>query len=776
MRFQLEELDVFFPYDYLYPEQFSYMCEVKKVLDAKAGHGLLEMPTGTGKTICLLSLICAYQHVHPSMGKLIYCTRTVPEMEKCLEELKRLREYRAQEMAKDGGKRGEDTFLALCLSSRRNMCVHERVTNEADRERVDVECRKMTASWVRARAKNDSSVETCGFFEAWDSAGTDAVVPSGVFDCEDLKVLGRERGWCPYFIARHAITHANVIVYNYQYMLDPKVANMVTRELEAESVVVFDEGHNIDNICIEAYSVELDKRKLDRAQRCATKLGRRVEELRTQDAHRIQGEYEKLVQGLRDSGALSTTTTTAEMTDSQVGGSPILERDVLDEAIPGNVRKAEHFLRLVKVVIQHLKKRLDAPKVEVETTAAFLLELERKTALESKPLQYFHARLESLMRTVEVADLDDYAALGLVADFAARVATYSDGFAVVLDPFFRGATGIPEAKLQLSCLDASIAIKPVFDRFASVIITSGTLSPLDLYPKLLQFTPVVQVSLQMSIFRPCILPLVVTKGADQLAMSTRFESRDDPSVLRNYGALLVDLAAYVPDGIVAFFTSYQYMEQTVARWDETGVLRQILKHKLLFIETKDVVETTLALENYRKACDCGRGALFLSIARGKVAEGIDFDRHYGRCVLNIGVPYQYTQSHVLRTRLDYLLTRFQIREADFLTFDAMRQTAQCIGRVIRSKTDYGIVILADARFARNDKRSKLPGWVLQFMQSAHLNLSTDAAIGVLRTFLRQMAQPVDDADLKQMLLDHRTVDSLVKGRTARDPQFMDLSA
>lgn len=32
----------------------------------------------------------------------------------------------------------------------------------------------------------------------------------------------------------------------------------------------------------------------------------------------------------------------------------------------------------------------------------------------------------------------------------------------------------------------------------------------------------------------------------------------------------------------------------------------------------------------QRACDCGRGAIFFSIARGKVAEGIDFDRHYGR--------------------------------------------------------------------------------------------------------------------------------------------------
>ena len=75
-----------------------------------------------------------------------------------------------------------------------------------------------------------------------------------------------------------------------------------------------------------------------------------------------------------------------------------------------------------------------------------------------------------------------------------------------------------------------------------------------------------------------------------------------------------------------------------------GVLKAVLQHKLVFIETTDVVETTLALENFKRACDCGRGAVFLSVARGKVAEGVDFDRHYGRAVLLLGVPFQYTLS------------------------------------------------------------------------------------------------------------------------------------
>ncbi len=39
--------------------------------------------------------------------------------------------------------------------------------------------------------------------------------------------------------------------------------------------------------------------------------------------------------------------------------------------------------------------------------------------------------------------------------------------------------------------------------------------------------------------------------------------------------------------------------------------------------------------------------------------------------------------------------KLQIRENDFLTFDAMRQAAQCVGRVLRGKTDYGLMIFAD---------------------------------------------------------------------------------
>ena len=143
---------------------------------------------------------------------------------------------------------GGNGVLALCLSSRRNMCIHDRVINESDREAVDAACRNMTASWVLEKYRKDpSSIETCPYFNDFsESGGEGTSLPSGVYDLENLRLWGKEKGWCPYFLTRRAINHANILVFNYQYMLDPKVAKMVSAELEAESIIVFDEAHNID--------------------------------------------------------------------------------------------------------------------------------------------------------------------------------------------------------------------------------------------------------------------------------------------------------------------------------------------------------------------------------------------------------------------------------------------------------------------------------------------------------------------------------------------------
>jgi DNA excision repair protein ERCC-2 len=119
----------------------------------------------------------------------------------------------------------------------------------------------------------------------------------------------------------------------------------------------------------------------------------------------------------------------------------------------------------------------------------------------------------------------------------------------------------------------------------------------------------------------------------------------------------------------------------------------------------------------------------------------------------------------LKARLEYLRDAYRIRESEFLSFDAIRNAAQCVGRALRGKTDWGLMIFADKvslyqrvhhehlttdldasqqRFARSDKRSKLPRWINQYITETAANLSTDMALTLSKLFMRQISQNPDE--------------------------------
>ena len=84
------------------------------------------MPTGTGKTVCLLSMCLSYILQKKPNFKLVYCTRTIVEMKKTLEELKFVQSQRKNDFEDDPELAGN--LLGLCLSTRRNLCIHETVS------------------------------------------------------------------------------------------------------------------------------------------------------------------------------------------------------------------------------------------------------------------------------------------------------------------------------------------------------------------------------------------------------------------------------------------------------------------------------------------------------------------------------------------------------------------------------------------------------------------------------------------------------------------------
>lgn len=63
----------------------------------------------------------------PTKRKLIYCSRTVPEIEKALAELKRLMEYRISQAETEEQRVKEQGFMGIGLTSRKNLCIHPEV-------------------------------------------------------------------------------------------------------------------------------------------------------------------------------------------------------------------------------------------------------------------------------------------------------------------------------------------------------------------------------------------------------------------------------------------------------------------------------------------------------------------------------------------------------------------------------------------------------------------------------------------------------------------------
>lgn len=392
---------------------------------------------------------------------------------------------------------------------------------------------------------------------------------------------------------------------------------------------------------------------------------------------RLRQEYTRILSGLplAQSNAQHARGNASEghlfVGGEEIALAPVLPNDVLREAVPESIRKAEAFIEFLTKLVSFLQRRAATETVSQEKPTPFLVEAANAcSVVDKRVFQGTYDRLISLLLTVQVSSWSDFRPLSRVGDFITILSTYErEGMAVITEPF-NDFTGEYEPVLRLACLDASLAIRWIVERFRTVVITSGTLSPLDTYPKMLNFPVVVSSSFNMSMDRRCVCPLVMTRGSDQMALSSKYNDRQTSDVPRNYGHALVSLAGCTPDGIVVFFVSYVFMQQVVKVWtEESNILNDLRKLKLVFVETQDPIEASLAIKNYRAACDSGRGAILLSVARGRAAEGIDFDGQYGRAVILFGVPFQYTESRVLKARLQFLAEYLQIQEDDFLVFD-----------------------------------------------------------------------------------------------------------
>ncbi|XP_064624303.1 regulator of telomere elongation helicase 1-like [Lineus longissimus] len=717
-----------------YPCQVDYMTKLIECL--KTGvNGILESPTGTGKTLCLLCATLGWlEHTkaevqlknltgrqllkdaepgdlnnedlmnqlaeatggwegRPAAPKVIYASRTHSQLSQAMQELKRT-QY--------------NSVKACVLGSREQLCIHPQVSKEMNNSTKVHMCRaKVTA-------------RTCHFHNNIDLMKHHFT--GKVLDIEDLGKLGEKHKCCPYYTTRELKSEADIIFLPYNYLLDPKSRRANGVELPG-NIIIFDEAHNLEKICEDSVSFDLTSHDLASAIEETKELCTRMVEL-AKDEIESQEQFTDL-----DDGSSAT-----------VGGCDFTLVQAME----------------IKSTLINLEKELDSldiPSKGLTKPGHFIFELFEKVNLRFENKHYFLEIVEKI--------------LNHVTNEGSRFLTKGNGIAKVADivkivfsrdPEEGSSTTTTNHQFRLSKAYKVHIAKEVQDKkktrkdlwtstpnldkigrtlsywcfspghsmedlrthgVRSIILTSGTLSPIE------SFSMEMGIDFPISLQNPHIIQehqvfvAAVTKGPDDNKLLSNYDNRGTDEYRGSLGNAVVNFARAVPNGLLMFFPSYPVMTNCIEYWQHTNIFNRITQYKALFVEPRTKAEFYQTMETfYEKINDPSlNGAIFCAVCRGKVSEGLDFADINGRAVVITGLPFPPRMDPKVVLKMAYLdenknrQNRKSLLGRDWYRQQASRAVNQAIGRVIRHKDDYGAILLCDERFATSESKKQLPSWV-----------------------------------------------------------------
>lgn len=233
--------------------------------------------------------------------------------------------------------------------------------------------------------------------------------------------------------------------------------------------------------------------------------------------------------------------------------------------------------------------------------------------------------------------------------------------------------------------------------------------------------------------------------------------------ITDLGRTIATLCQVIPDGVVAFFPSYDYLSQVVSVWEKpipngngSTTLSLISNKKKILYESRDTTTSTdTLLQEYTSAVSTGQGALLLSVVGGKLSEGINFSDHLGRGVLIIGLPFPNIRSAVWQAKIKYIEEKTHKQHPgneaekkasaaaagrDFYENACMRAVNQCIGRAIRHVNDYAAIVMIDRRYETPRIQGKLPGWIRGSFVASPSERPAQATVRRLSKFFAEKAE------------------------------------
>ncbi|KAH8411729.1 hypothetical protein KR215_010257 [Drosophila sulfurigaster] len=749
-------IPVHFPFE-PYEVQRAYMEKV--IICLRDGtNGVLESPTGTGKTLSLLCSSLAWLRTRQSevekdkqkikmepnstaasvlsneimaaMGKsnnwgvpkVIYASRTHSQLNQAMRELKRS---------------AYANMRSVVLGSRDQLCIHTDVMREQGNSNKVNMCKlkvhsKTCSFQLRVESKKDHP----------DFRG-----PT-IMDIEDLVKVGQRLKMCPYYASKELVKDADITFMPYNYLLDPKARKANKIELN-NTIVILDEAHNIEKICEESASVQI----------------------RSSD----------VAMAMEDLTHIMKIFTSGETLDA---GSDEPKDFTLDD------------LTLLKEMLIDLEKAVDEIVVENKTDgqtypASFIYELLAKGNFTYGNCATIVGLLDKLVQYLMVASQHSMLRKGgsfmLLSDLLNIVFANKEDVMGKVHVSFKVHVEIEESKqtkqtasskannsgwlgkgnntttttktakvINFWCFNPGFGMEQLLNtNVRSVILTSGTLAPLK--PLIAELAIPVAHYLENPhiVDQSQVYVKIIGTGPDREQLISNYKNRDNPKYIRSLGQTILNVSRIVPDGLLVFFPSYPMMNACVDSWQASGLWADISSRKPIFLEPRGKDQFTSTMEEFYQAIRDSKGACFMAVCRGKVSEGLDFADRNGRAVIITGLPFpplkdpkvilkrRYLESN--RTKENQLLSG-----QEWYSLEATRAVNQAIGRVIRHRNDYGAILLCDSRFQDASQVQQLSKWVRGHLGARPQSTPFGPIVRELRQFFKHaeatMVKPDERAE------------------------------
>ncbi|CAO3637615.1 unnamed protein product [Mucor hiemalis] len=606
------------------------------------------------------------------------------------------------------------------LGSRDQLCIHPTVS--------------------KSNTKNEDCVElldksNCSYAKRAHSILTHRSMKNEnrIWDIEDIVKVGKKTRGCPYYASRKIYEGAEVIFCPYNYIIDPIIRKIMDINLK-DSIVILDEAHNIEDSSRSAGSLEVDENVLLIISKELDQIIRHGIEA---DAH---GNLQLVVDQLREwiiSPDIEYTTIEYENYYSHWTGKELISKlnDVNITAFLFENRMKQAY----KTAAGH------AEMVRKETEDESLGVPVQQDELSSQ-VQIHHRKCLSNNSLTTIQGI--FMVLGLLFE---KKKNYADDYQMVISKQVDRSENSSNSernrrrrrneegprwsfKLGFKCLNPGVIFKSMTESTRSVILTSGTLSPLSTFASELETEFEGRLEANHVIHKSQVWAGAIPRGPNQVELKGVFTNMESFQYQDDIGEALCQIIESVPFGVLCFLPSYNSMDKFINRWKTTGIHERMLERKMIVCEPRgsDKKEFENAIGSFYTQIDDvelnidehGRdGAMFFAVFRGKVSEGIDFTDNYCRAVVTIGIPYPNVRDMEVKFKREYNdWKNTHTANSDVLSggawysAQAFRAINQALGRCIRHKNDWGAIIMLEQRFGTGRVCQGLSKWVRNQLQ------------------------------------------------------------